>query len=540
MSFVSFDKLSGSTKLFLDFIRCSDTTFKYFKYDFCSVSSYIDAAEWIDRSRYDRQRLSKLISDSTASLNLHDRIVSNIEKLARPDSLVVFSGQQVGMYLGPMYTVIKALTSYKVARKLESALGRPVVPCFWMATDDHDFDEIKTVRLLDRAGKCLEISYEPSSLRDDIPMADVVLDDQIEKFRASVDEDLLETEFSSMIKDISKRRYKAGAGLSSAFAGMFADLLGDFGIVPVDPNFPEMKKTFSPVFRKEIENYWEIFELYESASQELLDEGYHRQVHKSGESLNLFYNYNGRTNIIHENGKFSLQGKDVSFSKENLLKRLDSEAQKFSPNVCLRPVAQCFAFPTVCQIVGPSEAAYYAQIRPIFNGMEVPWPVIKPRLFATLVEPQIKRTLDRLNIGFASLYKDRDHEIGRVIKENFPSEIDSKTDDIRGNVERPLKELSESFKDKDPESYQALEHTRKRIDHELNHLFRKLTSTNKKRHDTVVGQIKKSADFLFPTGKFQERVLSPVYFVNKFGPDVFKKLEEGLDIDSVDHQLVEL
>jgi bacillithiol biosynthesis cysteine-adding enzyme BshC len=540
MPSVSFDNLSGSTKLFLDFVRCSETAFKYYKYDFRSISSYIDAAEWIDKQQYDRSNLSKIISDSTGSLGLRDNIKSNIEKLSRPDSLVVFSGQQVGMYLGPMYTVIKALTSYKVARKLESALDRPVVPCFWMATDDHDFDEIKTVRLLDRAGKCHEISYEPELPGDDIPMSDVILDDEIDRFKASIGENLTETEFSSGIKDILKRRYRAGVGLSAAFTGMFADFLGDFGIIPVDPNYPGMKRIFSPIFKKEIENYREIFQLFESSSQELLDAGYHRQVHKSGKSLNLFFNDKGRTNIIIEDGRFSLQGKDTSFSEQELLERLESEPERFSPNVCLRPVAQCFAFPTVCQIAGPSEAAYYAQIRPIFNFMNVPWPVIKPRLFATLIEPQVGRTLRKLNIDFAPLFKDRNFETGRVIKENFPSEIDEEKDAIREGVEKPLEELSRTLEEKDPEGYQALEHTRKRIDHELNHLFKKLSSTHKKRHDTVVGQISKTADFLFPLGKFQERTLSPVYFANKFGPDVFKLLEEKLDIDSVDHQLVEL
>jgi uncharacterized protein YllA (UPF0747 family) len=228
MASVCFDSLTGSTKLFLDFICCSDTAFKYYKYDFKSMSSYINAAEWIDRSTYDREKLASIISDSTALLNLPDNIKSNIDKLSQPDSLVVFSGQQVGIYLGPMYTVIKALTSYKLAKKLESLLNRPVVPCFWMATDDHDFDEIKTVNLLDRSGDCHELSYEPSSLASDIPMADVILDDEIEKFQSSLSENFIETEFSKSIHEILKNRYKSGSNLSSAFAGLFVDFLGDY------------------------------------------------------------------------------------------------------------------------------------------------------------------------------------------------------------------------------------------------------------------------------------------------------------------------
>ncbi|UCE65064.1 MAG: bacillithiol biosynthesis cysteine-adding enzyme BshC [Candidatus Zixiibacteriota bacterium] len=540
MPSVCFDSLTGSTKLFLDFICCSDTAFKYYKYDFKSMSSYINAAEWIDGSSYDREKLAAIIAGSTSSLNLPDNIKSNIEKLSQPDSLVVFSGQQVGLLLGPMYTVIKALTSFKMANRLETLLNRPVVPCFWMATDDHDFDEIKTVNLLDRSGDCHEFSYEPSSLDCDIPMADVILDDEIEKFQSSLSEYLIETEFSSSINEKLKGRYKSGNSLSSAFAGLFADFLGNFGIIPIDPNYPGMKKMFAPVFKQEIENYPKIFNLYETASQELLDAGYHRQVHKSGESLNLFFNEKGRANIIHKNGKFHLEGKDKSFTKEQLLEKLEFEPERFSPNVCLRPVAQCSAFPTICQIVGPSEAAYYAQIWPIFRYLNVPWPVIKPRMFATIVEPRIKKTMDKLGISFASLYNDTDYEISRVIKDNFPSEIQSEGELMRNETKKPLKQLSESLKAKDPESYQVIEHSLKRLDQELNHLYKKLFTAHKKRHDTAIGQVRRAANFLFPQSKFQERIISPVYFANKFGPEIFKRLEEKLDIDSVNHQLMEL
>jgi len=540
MPSVSFDSLTGSTRLFLDFICCSDTAFKYYKYDFKSVSSYINAAEWIDKAEYDREKLAEIIDESTSSLDFSESIRENIKKLSQPDSLVVFSGQQVGMFLGPMYTVIKALTSYKLAKKLESSLNRPVVPCFWMATDDHDFDEIKTVRLLDRSGECIELSYEPANRVRDISMADVILDEKIEEFHSLINEHLIETEFSSLIKETLKKRYSRGRSVSSAFAGLFADFLGDFGIIPIDPNYPGMKKVFAPVFRQEIENHEKIFELYESRSRELIEAGYHRQVHKTEESLNLFFKYNGRANIIYEDGKYLISDRDKFFTKNQLLEKLETEPENFSPNVYIRPAAQCFAFPTICQIVGPSEAAYYAQIRPIFRYLNVPWPVIKPRIFATIVEPHIKKIIDKLNIDFTSLYNDTEYEISRVIKENFPSEIQTKAELVRNETKRPLKELSESLKDKDPESFQVIEQSLKRMDQELNHLYKKLFTTHKKRHDTAIGQIRRAASFLFPQGIFQERTVSPVYFANKFGPHIFRRLEEKLDIDSVDHQLVEI
>ena len=537
---VKFDKLSGSTKLFLDFINFTGAAPRFYKYDFRDPSSYVKAAEQIDRKSYQREKLVSIIRDATHCLNPPEKTKDNIKKLASSESLVVFAGQQVGMLLGPMYTVIKALTAYKLASKLESELGRPVVPCFWMATDDHDFDEIRDVRLLNRAGDCLTVSYEPVSPAGGAPMADVLLDGKITDLLTRVGENLLETEFTGHIKNLLESSYLPGKHLPEAFAVLFNQLMEDFGIVPIDPNYPGLKKIMVPVFRRGIEDHDGIFEHFERRSLEVIGTGYHRQVHKTGESLNLFFNEGGRRNVIVESNRFRLDDRDGIYTGEQLLEILDSAPEKFSPNVSLRPIAQCFAFPTVCQVVGPSEAAYFAQIQPLFDYLDVPWPVVKPRIFATIVEPHIQKIIDKLSLDFAFLYDDTEHEISRAIKEKFPPETQQKAESLRSEIEKPLLDLIKSLKNSDSESGQAIEHTRKRIDHELNHLSKKLFAAHKKRHEAVKGQIYRAANFLFPEGKFQERVLSPVYFANKFGPGIFKKIESELDIDSVHHQIVEI
>ncbi len=537
---VKFDKLSGSTKLFLDFINFAGAAPRFYKYDFRDPSSYVKAAEQIDRKSYQREKLVSIIRDATHHLNLPEKTKANIDKLANSECLVVFAGQQVGMLLGPMYTVIKALTAYKLASKLESELGRPVVPCFWMATDDHDFDEIRDVRLLNRAGGCLSVSYEPVSPPGGAPMADVLLDGKIADLLKRVEENLIETEFTDHIKKLLESSYLPGKHLPEAFAALFNQLMEDFGIVPIDPNYPGLKQIMAPVFRREIENHHEIFEHFEKQSLDIISAGRHRQVHKTGDTLNLFVNKSGRRNIVVENRRFHLDGHDDIYTREQLLEMLDKSPEKFSPNVCLRPIAQCLAFPTVCQVVGPSEAAYFAQIQPLFDYLDVAWPVVRPRIFATIVEPHIQKIIDKLSLDFASLYDDSEYEISRAIKENFPPETQQKAESLRSEIDKPLRDLLKSLENSDSESGQAIEYTRKRIDHELNHLSKKLFAAHKKRHETVKGQIYRAANFLFPDGKFQERVLSPVYFANKFGPGIFKKIESELDIDSVDHQIVEI
>jgi bacillithiol synthase len=537
---IDFKKLSGVSRLFLDFINFNESACRYYRYDFRNTNSYRLAAERIDKIPYQREKLALMLLEAASSFKASSRILANIEKLKSPDSLCVFAGQQVGLLLGPMYTVLKALTAYKLARKLENELDRPVIPCFWMASDDHDFDEIKTASLLNRDGECRKISYQPAVPPAGAPMADVKFDIGIEEFLLEIENVLIETGFKNDIKKLLHSFYEPGMPVSNAFTELFEKVLGEFGIVPVDPNFPGMKEYFGPIFKREITDHNVIFDIFESQSRDIIKYGYHRQVHKTADTLNLFYNDGIRRNININGDIFYIEGRPDGYSEDELLSLLESSYEKFSGNVTLRPIVQCYAFPTVTQIVGPSEAAYFAQIEPLFHYHGVPWPVIRPRLFATIIEPHIKKILTNLSIDFTGLANDLEYEVSRVIRENYPPELQRKAEELRENIEKPLTELGTSVKRHDPESFQAIEHTRRRIDHELNHLSKKLFQAHKQKHEEARNRVYKVASHLLPCGNFQERVLSPIYFMNKYGPDIFTWLERQLDIESVAHQLLEI
>ena len=540
MQAVDFKDLAGSSKLFLDFINHRAPAKDYYKYDFRQSESYRQVALEIDRKPYDRKQLVSILTHAVSPLDISRKIKENIDKLSLPDSLCVFGGQQVGMLLGPNYTILKALTAYKLAIKLEAELDRPVVPCFWLASDDHDFEEIKTAHFLDRAGDCLGISYEPAKLQEALPMSDLFFDSYIEDFISAVEAIFQPTEFSVEIMKWIKNAYRQDQSVSASFAGLFNRVLAEFGIIPVDPNYAGMKELFIPLFGEEIDGHQEIFDIFESQSRRIIGAGYHRQVEKNSELLNLFITNNGaRRNIIAKGDQFSIDGHEA-VSRGELLHLLENEPMRFSANVILRPIAQCSAFPTLAQIVGPSEAAYFAQIEPMYRYHGVPWPVIRPRIFATLLEPHIKKSIQKLSIDFANLYNDPDREMTRIVTAQYPPEFQKKAETLRTLIERPLHELAISADNIDKESADALEYTRKRIDHELNHLSKKLLRAHKKRHENIINQARRMAAFLFPMGKFQERVLSPIYFMNKYGLDIFTGIEQKLDIECIGHQLIEV
>jgi bacillithiol biosynthesis cysteine-adding enzyme BshC len=537
---IDFKRINGTPRLFLDFLEHNEPACQFFRHDFRDYGSYRRVAEDIDRVLYNREKLASILLEVASSLKTSSATLKNIAKLRQANSLCVFAGQQVGLLLGPMYTILKALSAIKLARRLESELGRPVIPCFWMASDDHDFDEVRTVGLLNRDGECRKISYQPRELASGAPMSDIVLDEQIKIFLSQIDEALPDSGFKEEIGQFLKEIYQPGVSISVAFAGLFERLMADFGIVPVDPNFPGLKELFIPIFRREITDHAAIFDIFETQSRKIIENGYHRQVHKNSNTLNLFFNSGRRRNITNDSENYLFDGQNDKYSKDELMNLLENSPDKFSANVTLRPIAQCYAFPTVCQIVGPSEAAYFAQIEPLFHYHGVPWPVVRPRLFSTLIEPHVRKIIQKLGIDFTGLINDRESEVSRVIKENFPPEIQEKAENLRAQIEKPLDDLGLSLKRHDPDSFQAIEHVKRRIDHELNHLSQKLFQAHKKKHDEARQRIYRVAAHLLPCGTYQERVITPIYFTNKYGPEIFKWLDSNLDLDTTGHQLLEI
>lgn len=363
-------RLTNPTKLYADYLQGGLSDF--YRRNFSDPQAALRVASEIDKKKYDLLAVYEILKLANKSLGASTRTLDNIELLRKPSTLCVFGGQQTAFCAGPMYVIYKALTAVKLARRYAEMLGRPVVPCFWMATDDHDFEEVRSANFLLRSGELKKVSYQPREDPSGYAIADIVLDEGVNGFCESVDSALIDTEFKAPLLRAFKQFYKNGNKLSEAFACVFNQFLGEYGIMLVDPNFPGLKEHFKAVFAKEISEHEKTFKLYEQRSRALQEKGYHAQVHKTKQNLNLFIHIPKRKNIILDNEFFQPDGADVKYTSEQLLNLIDKSPDKFSPNVLMRPIAQCYAFPTLAHIVGPSELAYFAQIEPLYDFFDVP------------------------------------------------------------------------------------------------------------------------------------------------------------------------
>jgi len=419
-------------------------------------------------------------------------------------------------------------------------LGRPVVPCFWMATDDHDFEEVRNSKYLHRSGEISTVTYEPNVDPTGYPVADIVLDDGVHDFCGKVDKALIDTEFKQPLLESFNSYYKPGIKLSEAFARVINNFLGEWGLILVDPNFPGMKEHFKCIFTKEILEHDQTHTLYEERSLNLLNNGYHAQVHKTGENLNLFYQNPKRLNLVINDGTYYPDGSSEKSTPRELQGVVESNPEYFSSNVLLRPIAQCAAFPTLCHVVGPSELAYFAQIEPLFEFFDVPFPIAYPRAGMTIIEPHIKKIVYKYELDLPQLKNNLEPTIGDVVEKMFPSEAAGNVMSINECLKQDLEKYAGDLAGTDPDGYRHIMNFKKHVDFELKQLQKKLKSSNKKRHDALTDQIRRVNSFLFPEGNLQERVLSPLYFANKFGPDIFRQIYDNLEIDKPVHSILEL
>ncbi len=494
----------------------------------------------IDARAYPRSALRDILIRQNAEYEAGRETMAAIESLADTRTLCVFAGQQPGMLLSPMYIIYKALAAAKLARHYESLLKRKVIPCFWIASDDHDFAEINSTAFPERNGSSIKFEYNPSTILPKSPLDSIILDDRIVEFIDALTAELPDSEFKPALLENIRDCYEPGEKLTAAFGKLFMKFLGKWGIVLVDPNAPGMKSHFAAIFAADLKEHRRSFEIYEKRSQTLVSAGYHAQVHKTPRQLSLFYHSPQRFNILTEGDNFIADGADHRWSAAELQDLISAHPESFSPNVLLRPIAQCHAFPVVAQIVGPSELAYFAQIDPWFELFGIPHPIIFPRPGATLIEPHIARILQKYDIEPTELKADPYALGGKVIERLFPAESADNLTFLTSDYCRNLENLAAQQQAGNAESANLLLNFRKKIDFESHELARKLKSSNKKRHNEIIAQLKKAHDYLFPDNQFQERLVSPVYYVSKYGRSIFDTIAENLDIEHAAHAAIYL
>ena len=537
---LSFKELKGVTRLFSDYLYSFANLAEFFNGDYRELSSFQNILEQIKAKDYPRKLLVQILADQNQKFGASPRTLANIEALKDESCYVVFTGQQIGLLGGPLYTLYKSLTAIKLSEKLSGQLGIKVVPIFWMATDDHDFAEINHIFFVDRQNSLVKLEYQPEKDWQGWPSAQIILDQNICRTFEILSSSCREAGYTKPVLEKLSQFYSAGQPYYLAFARWMNHILGQYGLIFLNPADPQFKALLRPIFSAELEKNGSLQLLIEKTSQNLETLKYHRQVHKKVGLTNLFYHSPRRLHITKQNGRFGWEGASPEFGGSELVKLIESSPQNYSANVLLRPLLESFAFPNLAHVAGPSEIAYFAQIRSLHTELGVEMPVIYPRQSFTLLEPETRQILTEYQISPPEIMQDVEQVYTRIIEKKIPAGAEKLLNQTQAELKRKVEELSEKILMIQPTLKPNLEFTQAKIDFEFNKFKEKFFQSYKKQFKQIKEELYLVQDLLHPQNTFQERIFSPIHFLSRYGFEFTDFLYQKIDLENFDHQVLEL
>jgi bacillithiol synthase len=518
--------------------------------DFASVATLFsgnpsDPAAWTDaiaraqRAPRERAALARIVTGQLERRGAHAHAKAAATRLADPATVAIVTGQQAGLFGGPLYTLLKAVTAIRLARQISARHGLVAIPVFWVEAEDHDWDEVRTARVLDGDLALREITLDPLEGAGERPVASLVLDEGIGDALGALEQALPPTEFTPELLERLRKHYRPGQRMGSAFAGWIDDLLGRYGLVVYEAADPAAKPLVASLFAKELETPCRTAHFATTTGDTMRELGHEPQVAPSDDSVALFYMGAGnRTAIKRRDDQYTLG--DQVRPQADVRDEAAQHPERFSPNVLLRPVVQDRLFPTVCYVAGPSELAYQAQLGAIYEDFGVDMPLLYPRANATLLDSAAVRFLEKYGLKLETLQPHDEAALNRLLTDQLPPGLEDAFHDTTHEMRARVTALKTAVSAVDPTLAGATDTTIDRIEETLKHLHAKVISASKRKDDTLRRQFTHAQALAFPDGHPQERIVDLAFFLNRYGQALCDRLIEGLPLEMGKHFVVTL
>lgn len=444
---------------------------------------------------------------------------AGLQKLLAGEALCVTTGQQPGLLTGPLFTVYKALTAVSLARALEGALGRPVVPVFWVAGDDHDFQESNHVNLITATNEVERVELRSRDAGDaSLPLYREQLGAGIEVVLDAVKQSTPETEFRAEVSAWIERHYRPEADFASAFAGAMAELLGAHGLLVFLPTHEAAKQAMAPYLIRALEQAAGIDRALGARAEALEASGHAVPVPVGdGSTPVLIEDRLGRDRLVMDGDGFRTRRAGESWTLDSLRAVARDEPQRLSPNVLLRPVVEAALLPTLAYVAGPGELQYLPQAAPLYDALDVTPQTPVPRWSARLIEPRIQKVLDKYGIGPEDLAGPEGKLEASLVEKDMPPDAADALHALRRTLTDEYDKLERAAGEVDPTLEKTVRSARNNALGGTASVEKRLVGHLKKRNEVVAQQITKARTSLFPGGKPQERVLGTVPYLVRYG-----------------------
>lgn len=486
----------------------------------------------------DRTKVCDALKEFNTQFEPSETTLLNIEKLRDPSSLAVVTGQQMVLYGGPVYTVLKTLTAIHLAKKYEKELNRPVVPVFWLADEDHDLDEISQFSLIkrDEITKCSSSFDEPGKRVGEYSLKEVH-----QQLKSCVKDGLIDTDFSKDLWEILDSSYNENHSVVQAFGLFMQKLFGKHGLILAGSNDETLKSFSRNILTQSVVKADDFSDRLKENTKKLEKLGYQGQVHLNNSNLFYISDTEQRVKIQYDGEIWFVDNSDKRWTSNELIKDINENPNQFSPNVFLRPILQDRILPTLSYVAGPGEIAYYAQMNGIYDYFEQSMPQIVPRFSGTLIESSVDRIMGKLPFSLDDYNKRIEDLESEYIDQTDQPDLEKIFGDWKQRIDSITDEKKSVIGEIDPTLKNTAGKASSTYFSELDKLKGKLYKSLKQQEKTQLERILKIQSNFFPNGNLQEREIAFIYYLNKYGTELFDDLLKSLENHEPDtHKLIYL
>ena len=513
-------ELPSVSRLAADVLYHPDRTSRFYRHPFRDLESYRAAAAEI---RLSDERRAALI----AALRVRNGDSPSLARLAQAGTAAVVTGQQVGLFSGPAYTIYKALHAAKLAQWL-TANGLPAVPIFWLATEDHDFAEVNHVWVFDEERKPWKV--EAGRAAAGRPVGGVSLPaPPLPELRAAMQGLPFLDEIAGLVEEC----YLPDAAMGDAFGALLRRLLRDYDILQVDPMLPQFRELAAPAMRAAVEAAPELSARSLERGRELAAAGYHAQVHVEETAAFVFLLENGkRLALRRQGGEYIQNGRRLSSAE------LMDRAASLSPNALLRPVVQDSMLPTVAYIGGLAEIAYLAQSEVLYSTLLGRMPVAVPRAGFTILDPHSLKLIERYGLSLRDFFGGEEALRERIAARLVPPGLAGSLRRGAEEIDSVLNRLEREIAGFDASLAVALERSGRKIRYQLAKVERKTGREALARDARASRDAAALYNLVYPERHLQERLYSILPFLAAHGRELIPLVYEALELDCPDHRVL--
>ena len=528
-----FAQIPHTTPLFADFLAWSPKVHEFYPRSPRFAQWMEEEAPRVNYDSHRRERVSTILERQNRRWGVSQATLENIARL-RAGSFAVVTGQQVGLFGGPLFSLFKALSAIKLAEDATRA-GIDCVPVFWLATEDHDLAEVNQVAVPGREGNLHKFAAPVQGI-EDAPVKAIRFAPGIEEVVNSFEALVGESEVTALLREF----YRPEENFGDAFAKLFAHLYGQWGVILLDAGDVELHRIAEPVYRAAAERADELNAAVIKRGEALEHAGYHAQVKVTNSSTLLFQFREGARVPIHRHrgeGAEFVVGKE-GLSASQLLREISAEPERFSANVLLRPVLQDYLLPSLAYTGGAAEIAYFAQAAVVYEAIGGRTTPIIPRYSATIIELKLQTLLERYSITLPDLWHGAEKLREVLGLQTLPEALQKSFDQAKANLDESLAAMKEALARLDKTLVDSATHAGEKMHHQLEQLRGRAARAELRQSELISRHADLLSNSLYPNNTLQEREIAAAYFCARLGSGFLPEIYKSIHSDCLDHQIV--